>query len=141
MEVLSAPKSISLKQMVVSSQDQLTQTPCGTCQNQCRLVRRYNNTPPILLFNLQSSTIRVSKKVTIKLNNNTVSSLSLKGIIYLGNRHFIMRFIDSDRNVWFHDGISTGEKCEMEGSLSSLTEVDLKKLKNTRAVMAIYIAS
>ena len=97
------------------------------------------NTPPILLFNLQSSTIRVSKKVTIKLANGHTTSLTLKGIIYLGNRHFVIRFIDSEKQVWFHDGITTGEKCEVVCSLSSLTEVELKKLKNATAVMAVYI--
>ena len=58
----------------------------------------------------------------------------------MGDRHFTIRFIDSEKNVWFHDGITTGEKCEIVSSLSSITEVDLKKLKNTTAVMAIYIS-
>ena len=140
MEVVSSTKSISLKQIIRSSQDQATQIPCGTCQTQCRLIRRYNNTPPILAFNLQSSTIKISKKITLKLDNSTSSNLVLRGIIYLGERHFIIRYIDNDRKVWFHDGITTGEKCEMACCLSNLTEIDLKKFKNAIAVMAIYTA-
>ena len=138
MEVLSTSKHISLKQIVTGSQDQLTQIPCNSCQTQCKLVRRYNNSPPIMLFNLQSGTIKVSKKVTLKLSNETISSLSLRGIIYLEDRHFIIRFIDSQKQVWFHDGITTGEKCEKSCTLAYLSEAELKKLKNTTAVMAIY---
>ena len=85
--------------------------------------------------------MRVSKKVIVKQIDDTSSSLSLRGIIYLGDQHFVARFIDPAKRVWFHDGIKTADHCEIEGDLSQYTEKALKKYKNSTAVMAIYTST
>ncbi|KAF9521863.1 hypothetical protein CPB83DRAFT_777975 [Crepidotus variabilis] len=69
-----------------------------------------------------------------------MATLALKGVIYLGDRHFVTRFIDSNKKIWCNDGITTGEICEPTGSLGEISEKDLKKMENATAVMAIYTA-
>ena len=41
-------------------------------------------------------------------------SYELFGIIYLGGGHFTARFIMNDGSVWYHDGQTTGSRCERQ---------------------------
>lgn len=138
MEVLASNDRVSLRQLVSSSQDHQTKTRCPDCRNYYNLTKRFIVKPKLLLYNIHSQKVRVSKKVIIQLSDGTSSGLSLRGIIYLGDYHFVARFIDSSKKVWFHDGITTADHCHLEGDLSQFTEMSLKNCKNTSAVMAIY---
>lgn len=76
--------------------------------------------------------------MVVKLEENTLATLSLRGVIYLGDRHFVCRFVDSEKQVWFHDGITTKKKCQAVGGLDQWSEKNLRKIGNATAVMAVY---
>ncbi|KAF8224592.1 hypothetical protein L208DRAFT_1198765, partial [Tricholoma matsutake] len=53
--------------------------------------------------------------------NNKDSMLPLKGVVYSGEFHFTSQII-SDKNVWYHDGMTTKSKCWDEGNAASFSE-------------------
>ena len=61
------------------------------------------------------------------------ASWRLFGVIYLGFAHFTARFIDECGNVWYHDGISTGESCVLEP-----LDVDLAVAHDRKAAVFMY---
>jgi len=65
-------------------------------------------------------------------------TLPLKGIIYISNHHFSIHIITSQKEVWFHDGITTGPICIYEGPLSNFSDKTLQKHNNGLAIGAIY---
>ncbi|KAF8220307.1 hypothetical protein L208DRAFT_1334596, partial [Tricholoma matsutake] len=40
----------------------------------------------------------------------------LRGVMYHLEDHFTSRFITESGSVWYHDGMSTGQKMENEGN-------------------------
>jgi len=50
--------------------------------------------------------------------------LRLRGIIYFGAGHFISRVIIEDGQIWYHDGIVTGQAMEYEDTLD-LAQINL----------------
>ncbi|KAK0503724.1 hypothetical protein EDD18DRAFT_1055579, partial [Armillaria luteobubalina] len=44
----------------------------------------------------------------------------LGGIIYFGERHYTARFIDSNLDVWYNDGIVLGRRAVLEGRLADI---------------------
>jgi hypothetical protein len=62
----------------------------------------------------------------------------LRGIIYLGAHHFTAHIVTPDRNVWYHDGISTGQSCLNEGYLSDFSINSLMTCKSRQAVVVVY---
>ena len=66
------------------------------------------------------------------------SDYELKGIIYLGDFHFICLLITSDYNVWFHDGRITGRACYKKGHLDDFNNSDLLTCNGKNATLVIY---
>ena len=61
----------------------------------------------------------------------------LKGIVYYGDEHFTARiFINND--VWFHDGITTSQKCIKEGNINYFTNDDLLQCQGKIAVLIVF---
>jgi hypothetical protein len=52
---------------------------------------------------------------------DTNFSFKLAGVIYGGQDHFVCRIIDSAQTIWYHDGITTGNGCERECTLSDIS--------------------
>ncbi|KAA1479679.1 hypothetical protein DENSPDRAFT_743690, partial [Dentipellis sp. KUC8613] len=64
------------------------------------------------------------------------ASYKLKGIIYLGQNHFTSRIIGKKGEVWYHDGMTTKEKCIYEGQLTTMS--DIHHARGRTACMIIY---
>ncbi|KAJ7720726.1 hypothetical protein B0H16DRAFT_1234568, partial [Mycena metata] len=62
--------------------------------------------------------------------------MTLRGIVYLGNSHFVCRFISKSNIVWYHDGIETGRTCMPEGRLRDVADLCATRGKN--AVLLVY---
>ncbi|KAF9455951.1 hypothetical protein BDZ94DRAFT_1135828, partial [Collybia nuda] len=60
----------------------------------------------------------------------------LRGIIYYGDNHFTARYITSGGQIWFHDGMITGQSMRYEGMLNS--QLDLYTCQSKTAVSALY---
>ncbi|TFK45244.1 hypothetical protein OE88DRAFT_1600301, partial [Heliocybe sulcata] len=62
----------------------------------------------------------------------------LRGIVYFGDFHFTSRFIDSEGNIWYNDGITTGRQCMKEGNISTTSITTLLTAQRRTATLAIY---
>ena len=100
--------------------------------------QKYYQAPNLLIFNLQGHNIKVSKKIKY-MHKEKVKTFRLRGVTYFGNFHYTSRVIDEHSNVWYHDGISTGDKCMAEGrKLKNMSDQDMLTCKNKRIRLAIY---
>ncbi|TDL15283.1 hypothetical protein BD410DRAFT_732934 [Rickenella mellea] len=95
--------------------------------------------PSILALDVYAQNTSISHKLTWKIWDDT-KTLRLAGIIYLGNAHFTARIIDQNQNVWWHDGMTTKNKCINEGNLKNITPQKLKLLDGRKACLVIYEA-
>ncbi|KAF8584290.1 hypothetical protein K439DRAFT_1312539, partial [Ramaria rubella] len=52
----------------------------------------------------------------------------LSGIVYYDaiRQHFVARVIGKQGDVWYHDGINTGQQCVPEGNLSAFDSAQLQ---------------
>jgi hypothetical protein len=88
-------------------------------------------------FLLMYCNTQISQKVKFVVNGEEVL-LSLRGIIYHGDNHFTSRVFSSKGKVWFHDGITTKNKCIEDGELGDKINNDLRYYEDQELVLAIY---
>ncbi|KAF8239845.1 hypothetical protein L208DRAFT_1559972, partial [Tricholoma matsutake] len=111
---------------------------CVQCQSSQKILHQFTVAPEMLMFSLNVTGIAISKTVRVKSTNNKDSMLPLKGVVYSGEFHFTSQII-SDKNVWYHDGMTTKSKCWDEGNAASFSEKTYMSCNNKNAVLAIYV--
>jgi hypothetical protein len=89
----------------------------------------------LFAFGLSVGGIAVSKSLCIFKPDGTCSLLPVRGIVYSGCNHFVAQFIDSKKNVWYHDGMTTRTKCVSKGHLKNMNERQLMTCGEKQAVM------
>jgi len=109
---------------------------CPECL--CNMTKAiYYKTPPkLLIMDYCGHRIRTSRRLEIE--DPEPATLHLRGIVYLGGEHFTSRRISTRGKVWYHDGITTGRRCEDEGSVKSMNDEKLQTCKKRVAVLAVY---
>ncbi|KAI0357519.1 hypothetical protein OH77DRAFT_1398804 [Trametes cingulata] len=70
--------------------------------------------------------------------NSVTRYWKLRGLIYWGANHFTCRFVDHNGMVWYHDGVSCGQNCEVEGQVG---EVDLLEARGRSLSHLVYYCS
>jgi hypothetical protein len=78
---------------------------CPDCSQPLRKSISYNLSPPLLIFEINSNNITLSK--TIGFEEDRMKVLQLKGMIYHECFHFTSHIVSLDRAVWFNDGMKT----------------------------------
>ncbi len=111
---------------------------CHSCQSPQVLTRDVSNSHNLFIFGLSVGSIAISKSIRILKPDGTCSLLPVRGIVYSGNNHFVAQFMDSKKNIWFHDGMTTRTTCVLQGHLKNMTERQLIKCGEKQAVMVIY---
>ncbi|KAK7026925.1 hypothetical protein R3P38DRAFT_2527174 [Favolaschia claudopus] len=112
---------------------------CGVCGSGLVVVNTTMSAPPLMIFELATADIRISSKVQLLSNNQTVS-YSLRGAVYSGGKHFTCRVIDSDGSVWYNDGIETGRRSLFEGLMSELPDDFLDTSRARDLVREVAVA-
>jgi hypothetical protein len=64
--------------------------------------------------------------------------LNVRGSIYHGDFHFTSCIIGIDGIVWYHDGMTTGSSCEIEGDFNKFSSKELLKCKYKRLISVVY---
>ncbi|KAI0644145.1 hypothetical protein C8Q79DRAFT_913509 [Trametes meyenii] len=62
----------------------------------------------------------------------------LCGLIYFGKFHFTCRVVSRSGEVWFHDGMTTGNKLTFEGNLVNISDV-LCKAGQRKLSVVVYV--
>ena len=81
--------------------------------------------------------IGISEHMTFK-DGETLIHMKLCGIVHFIDFHFTSRIIDSNENVWFHDGMVTGQSSSNEGKLHEYRTKCMKTCKGKNAAVVIY---
>jgi hypothetical protein len=84
-----------------------------------------------------NTTITTSHEIRLVVNDET-AVLHLRGIVYHGEKHFTCRIISPEGEMWYHDGMTTGNSCATDIGLNVSTDAKLKTCKGKRLVLAIY---
>ena len=110
---------------------------CGGCSGEMIEHVAYAEVPKIIILEYPYCNTKTSHKVKFVVNGEEVL-LSLRGIIYHGDNHFTSRVFSSEGKVWFHDGITTKNKCIEDGQLDDKSNNDLRYYEDQELVLAVY---
>jgi hypothetical protein len=110
---------------------------CRLCKSSRHLFRHFDQAPKLLAFNLNED-LGVSEYLQIKNGDGSFTSLALRGIVYAGGFHFTSRIISPDKNVWYHDGITSQKTCAKDGHMSDYTMNSLLSCRQRKAILLVY---
>ena len=113
-------------------------TPCTVCRKDLVVSKIFYVVPELLVMYLgRQNSMHISHSFDVHLNSRSYT-FRLRGMIYFGSFHFTSQFVDKDSNVWYHDGVSTGQKCELQGALRNLSNNQLLNTHNRYLCTVIY---
>ena len=110
---------------------------CPQCFSEMRQPISFKSVPNVLVFEINSRKIILSKTLKFEQKNETVV-LDVRGLIYHGDFHFTSRIIGTDHIVWHHDGMTTGSSCENEGHFDKFSSRNLFKCKGKKIILVVY---
>ncbi|KZP15812.1 hypothetical protein FIBSPDRAFT_749654 [Athelia psychrophila] len=84
---------------------------CSDCGGNVTRSNRYETLPRIIACGLDEYSIEINDDLKISGLRN---ALKLRGIIYYKDYHFTSRIWDANGVVWFHDGKTSGVRCERD---------------------------
>jgi hypothetical protein len=97
----------------------------------------FNNVPDILIIECPGSNIDISPNITINTNDAEIT-LKLRGIIYHGRHHFTSQIVSLNGDIWYHDGMTTGQTCDWNGALSEHLPQELNTCKGRSVTLVLY---
>ncbi|KAJ7705927.1 hypothetical protein B0H16DRAFT_1323231 [Mycena metata] len=93
--------------------------------------------PPLIVIAIDHASLHYSRSLCFEISNS-MSMHRLRGVIYGGGFHFTARYISESGVVWFHDGMTTGRACELEGNLDNLPHDFLRSARGKPAIDLVY---
>jgi hypothetical protein len=111
--------------------------PCIRCGNRLDITRWFNDQSELFLFTITDRNMLINAMVKVPGMRHK-GDLLLRGIIHLGSYHFSAKIIDTNGDVWFHDGRVTGKICEHDGCFEDYNPYNLSVCHGKEAVLAIY---
>jgi len=112
---------------------------CPMCLANMRVEVFYTYFPSILVFDHTVYFIKPSKDIKFRGDDNKVVHYRLRGLLYFGSFHFTSRILSLDGDVWYHDGMQTGDKFVSHGHRKFMSDDDWQKCKGRKLVMSIYM--
>ena len=128
------PKSTS---KWLGSLEHETHEKCPHCFSAMMQPINFKSAPNVLVFEINSRKIKVSKTLKFEQEGETVV-LDIRGLIYHGDFHFTSRIIGTDGMVWYHDGMTTGSSCENEGDFDKFSSRKLLRCKGKKLILVVY---
>jgi len=106
---------------------------CNKCDGAIRREICFNDIPKIFVFHLPHSTVKINPKM--KIGGKV---FRLRGIVYHGEYHYTARVISVNQNVWFHDGMNTGNSTLPQGLLDKSFMSELNKCSGKSVELIVY---
>lgn len=111
---------------------------CYHCHSSMDTDLHFVKAPKIIAFNVDPlKPFILDKDIRISDDSSRNTVLTLRGLIYLGNFHFVSRIVTLDGNVWYHDGIETGNTSVFDGTIRQVPR-DLWKCRGKLLTTIIY---
>ena len=112
--------------------------PCTRCGNMLDMTRRFNDQSELFLFTITARNMLINAMVKVP-GMRCKGNILLRGIIYLGSYHFSARIIDTNGDVWFHDGRVTGEICEHDRCFEDYNPYNLSVCHGKEALLRFML--
>ena len=109
---------------------------CPYCTEELTFYQKFVSAPPLVALEFAGHPIEIDNQISIKIENLEYS-YNLVGIVYYGSEHFTARIILEDGQIWFHDGVTTMQTSQYDGSLA-LNCPELYMCRGRRASLALY---
>ena len=109
---------------------------CRTCGQAVDIETAFVTAPPLVVLEFSNSSIEIDHCLEIKLSYE-IHKYNLAGVVYYRDQHFVSNIITADKQVWFHDGLTTGSQLIYSGSLLSCPR--LTTCRGGSATAAFYI--
>lgn len=108
---------------------------CDMCQKYMYRVTRFlTNLPVFLCFNVCVIPVHVSTDLYVGGHRYV-----LRGLIYLGSNHFVVRIVDVQGRIWFNDGMQNGRICVEEGNIINVDPTMLQKARGKTLSCVLYM--
>jgi hypothetical protein len=111
---------------------------CPMCLSHMRACVFYTEFPLMLLFDHSAYIVKPSKEIKFNCEDNQTIKYRLIGLLYFGGFHFTSRIISSEGDVWYHDGIQTGNNFKSQGHRKFMNDEDWQACEGRKLVMSIY---
>jgi hypothetical protein len=106
---------------------------CMEC-NGAMLKNTYiDKAPELLILHVPYADVKIGQKM--KFGEKT---MCLRGVVYYGEHHYTSRIIDISRNIWFHDGMTTGSSLRFQGSATKLKPKYFSKCDRRSLALLVY---
>jgi hypothetical protein len=113
-----------------------TNRQCSECSGEMLKNTYVEDAPQLLILHIPYTDVKISQKIKF-----AGKSLCLRGVVYYGNHHYTSRIIDEDRNVWFHDGISTGSSSQSHGSAAKVKSQYFNKCNQKKVALFVGVCT
>src|SRR5882762_181111 len=132
LEFVSHEKDDSQKQTSqwLGSLEYETHERCPQCFSEMMQPISFKTIPSVLVFEINSKNIKVSKTLKFEQEGETVP-LDVRGLIYHEDFHFTSHIIGTD-------GMITGSSCEKEGDFDKFFSKRLLKCKRKQLILVVY---
>ena len=116
---------------------------CQICSKHLLTTYAFSAIPPVLALDFEGLETNISPVINVYDNCGRCSghSFHLKGIIYYADGHYTSRTIYNQDQIWFHDGILTGQSMLYDGAITSSNDIQLSVCRGKKAIAAIYMKS
>jgi hypothetical protein len=111
---------------------------CPLCSFNMRMEIFYTEFPSVLVFDHSAFNIKPSKDIKFRTEDNQTIKYRLRGLLYFGSFHFTSRILSPEGDVWFHDGIQTGNSFKSQGHRKFMNDQDWQTCEGRKLVMSIY---
>ena len=118
-------------------QPELSPRSCSSCAEELFIYNEFVSAQPLLALEFSGHRLKIDNQISIRIENTREHIYNLVGIIYYGDDHFTARIILEDEQIWFHDGITTRQTMQYDGSLT-LNCPELYTCRGKRASLALY---
>jgi len=115
---------------------ELSPRSCRQCSKSLIIYHEFVSAKLLLALEFSGFQLQINNHVLVKIDN-VEHNYSLAGIVYYGSDHFTARIILQDGQIWFHDGITTGQTTIYDGSLA-LNCPDLSTCRGKHASIVLY---
>ena len=124
----------------VSTETQHAKARCEICGSTAGVKQRFRHGPPLLVFSIPDSRIRIDNTFDISTGNHCHTYI-LVAVIYYGSQHFTSQLVTRDGRLWFYDGITIADPSieptlELVGSIQSQPSMNM--CEGRRACAIIY---
>ncbi len=110
---------------------------CPECQSALTNSISYHSPPHLLIMEYPRQDIKTSHKIHVDTRTGS-ACLYLRGIAYFGQFHFTSRVVSVDGDIWYHDGMTTGDACDRDGHLGYMSDQRMRVCKGRSLTLAVY---